>query len=86
MNYNNFKFAGLIGSKTKMKRFQSRLLKLKHDNSKINNIECPIGIKSITSKKPPQIAISIIARLLEFRSNFLNKSENPHIFLNKINE
>ncbi len=86
LNYNNYKFAGLIGSKTKMKRFQNRLLKLNHDISKINNIECPIGIKSITSKKPPQIAISIIARLLEFRSNFLNKRKNSNIFLKKINE
>ena len=86
LNLNNFKFIGLIGSKTKMKRFESRLLKLGHNKSIINKIECPIGLKSISTKKPAEIAISIIARLLEYRSlssfNIIKKTN----ILNKINE
>jgi len=84
LNLNNFKFIGLIGSNTKMKRFENRLHKLGHNKSIINKIECPIGLKSISSKKPAEIAISIIARLLEYRSlssfntikktNILNKN------------
>ena len=86
LNLNNFKFIGLIGSKTKMKRFENRLIKLGHNQSLIDKIECPIGIKSITSKKPAQIAISIIARLLEYRSLISsNVKEEPGI-LYKINE
>ena len=86
LNLNNFKFIGLIGSNTKMKRFEKRLLKLGHNKSIINKIECPIGLKSISTKKPAEIAISIIARLLEYRSlssfNIIKKTN----ILNKINE
>ena len=70
LNFNSFKFLGLIGSKTKMKRFSNRLIKLGHNQTKINQIECPVGIKKITSKKPGEIAISIIGRLLEHRSSY----------------
>ena len=86
LSLNNFKFIGLIGSKTKMKRFENRLIKLGHNQSLINKIESPIGLKSISSKKPAEIAISIIARLLEYRSLISsNVKEEPGI-LNKINE
>tara|TARA_B100000959_G_scaffold270893_1_gene318358 strand:- start:109 stop:963 length:855 start_codon:yes stop_codon:yes gene_type:complete len=69
LNLNTFQFIGLIGSKTKRERFSNRLVKLGHNQYLINKIECPIGLKNITSKKPGEIAISIIARLLEYRSN-----------------
>ena len=69
LNLNTFQFIGLIGSKTKRKRFTNRLAKLGYDQSLINKIECPIGLKNITSKKPGEIAISIIGRLLEYRFN-----------------
>ena len=69
LNFNTFQFIGLIGSKTKRKRFSNRLVKLGHNQYLINKIECPIGLKNIASKKPGEIAISIIARLLEYRSN-----------------
>ena len=69
LNLNTFQFIGLIGSKTKRKRFSNRLVKLGHNQYLINKIECPIGFKNIISKKPGEIAISIIARLLEYRSN-----------------
>ena len=69
LNLNTFQFVGLIGSKTKMKRFSNRLVKLGYNQYLINKIECPIGLQNITSKKPGEIAISIIARLLEYRSN-----------------
>ena len=69
LNLKTFQFVGLIGSKTKKKRFDNRLVKLGYNQYLINKIECPIGLKNITSKKPGEIAISIIARLLEYRSS-----------------
>ena len=69
LNLNTFQFVGLIGSKTKRKRFSNRLVKLGYNQHLINKVECPIGLKNITSKKPGEIAISIIARLLEYRTN-----------------
>ena len=86
LNFNTFKFIGLIGSKTKMKRFNNRLIKLGHNKSTINRVECPIGLENIKSKKPGEIAISIIARLLEYRTNLLEISINNKKVLKSINE
>ena len=69
MKKNNFTFIGLIGSKTKRIRFTKRLIEIGHDENSINKIECPIGIRSIEGKEPDVIAISIIARLLEYKSS-----------------
>ena len=83
LKINDFKFLGLIGSQTKKKRFENRLKKLGHDRSLINKIECPIGLKSISSKKPGEIAISIIARLLEFRSDLSSNILTDKILFKK---
>ena len=77
---NNFIFIGLIGSKTKNKRFVSRLNKLGYKKSLIDKIECPIGLTNIPSKNPNEIAISIIGRLLEYRSQLKTiKNENKNL-------
>ena len=81
-----FQFLGLIGSNTKFQRFKNRLIKLGHKNQILNKIECPIGLKSISSKKPAEIAISIIGRILEFRSSLDKISKNDKDHLIKINE
>ena len=69
-----------------MKRFSNRLIKLGYMQSKINEIECPIGLKNISSKKPAEIAISIIGRLLEYRSNLSSIKLDDKKNLKKINE
>ena len=66
---NDFTFIGLIGSKTKKIRFTKRLIEIGHDENLINKIECPIGMRNIEGKEPDVIAISIIARLLEYKSS-----------------
>ena len=86
LNLNTFQFIGLIGSKTKRKRFCNRLVKLGHNQYLINIIECPIGLKNIASKKPGEIAISIIARLLEYRSNLSSIQTDDKKPLKMINE
>ena len=86
LNLNTFQFIGLIGSKTKRKRFINRLVKLGHNQYLINKIECPIGFKNIISKKPGEIAISIIARLLEYRSTLSSIQTDCKKPLKMINE
>ena len=86
LNLNTFQFVGLIGSKTKRKRFSNRLVKLGYNANLINRIECPVGLKNITSKKPGEIAISIIARLLEYRSNLSSIQINDKKSLKMIND
>ena len=72
---NDFTFIGLIGSKTKKIRFTKRLIEIGCDKKLIDKIECPIGINSIQGKEPDVIAISIIARLLEYKSSSAKKEK-----------
>lgn len=59
----SFGFAGLIGSKTKWARFQSRLEKLGHRRGEISRITCPIGDPAL-GKEPQTIAVGIAHGLL----------------------
>ena len=60
----DFDFAGLIGSKTKKRRFIKRLEDLGNSKKLINKIECPVGMEIGDSKDPEEIAFSIITRLI----------------------
>lgn len=73
---NDFTFIGLIGSKTKKIRFEKRLIETGYDKKLIDKIECPIGINSIQGKEPDVIAISMIARLLEYKSSQAKKEKS----------
>ncbi len=79
---NNFSFIGLIGSKTKKMRFYKRLLEMNFNEKLINKIECPIGLTQIQGKEPDIIAISIIARLLEYKYS-IEKNNKSYIKLVK---
>mgnify|MGYP003582290123 CR=1 FL=1 len=61
--HKSFCFLGLIGSKTKKARFESRL-KLRFSDELVNRIQCPIGLVATSSKLPSIIAISAVAQLL----------------------
>lgn len=58
-----FTFAGLIGSRTKWKRFQARLQALGHSPAQIARIACPIGERAL-GKHPQAIAIGVAHRIL----------------------
>ena len=66
--YNSFKFLGLIGSKTKKNKFANRLKDNGHNQNLVDLIECPVGLKINHTKEPNEIAISIIAKLIDYRS------------------
>ena len=51
-------------------------MEIGYNQKSISNIECPIGINSIKGKEPDVIAISIIARLLEYQSSLTNNEKN----------
>ena len=80
LNINNFSFIGLIGSQTKKNRFNKRLKEIGYNQKLIDRIECPIGIEKITGKEPDVIAISIIARLLQYKSS-IQKNNSTYIKL-----
>ncbi len=55
---------GLIGSRTKQRRFASRLKKRGIPESKVQSLTCPIGLPGISDKTPAAIALSVAAQLL----------------------
>ena len=60
----DFSFVGLIGSRTKMGRFRSKLRNLGHLDTEIDRITCPIGLPAL-GKHPQQIAIGVAQSLIQ---------------------
>jgi xanthine dehydrogenase accessory factor len=59
-----FGYVGLIGSKSKRARFESRLAKAGVPRGRIASLVCPIGVDGIHSKAPAVIAAATTAELL----------------------
>ena len=62
--HHDFKWAGLIGSKTKFNRFKKKLLSFGHNEKKIDQIQCPIGYKNY-GKHPQHIALGVAVNWIE---------------------
>jgi xanthine dehydrogenase accessory factor len=60
-----FGYLGLIGSRTKRARFESRLRADGVCEAALGRLNCPIGIASLKSKEPSVIAVALAAQLLE---------------------
>ncbi|MGI9493947.1 MAG: xanthine dehydrogenase accessory protein XdhC [Geminicoccaceae bacterium] len=60
----DFRYLGLIGSKTKRARFEKTMADLGIDQSLTDRVVCPIGIEGISSKQPSVIAVATAAQLL----------------------
>jgi xanthine dehydrogenase accessory factor len=60
----DFRYLGLIGSKSKRARFRKRLAAAGITRDKLDQMTCPIGLPQIRSKEPAAIAASVAADLL----------------------
>lgn len=58
------RYAGLIGSRTKRRRFEKRLRQLGLGQEAIDRLVCPIGVEGIRGKKPAEIAVAVAADVL----------------------
>jgi xanthine dehydrogenase accessory factor len=65
----DFRYFGLIGSTTKRKRFEKRLLQRGISNDVLRRMACPIGISGIPGKHPAEIAVAVAAEILRVRAN-----------------
>ncbi|MBC2844383.1 xanthine dehydrogenase accessory protein XdhC [Winogradskyella flava] len=65
---NETKYLGLIGSKTKKARFNNMLIKEMNIKEGMDNVVCPIGLP-IGGDTPKEIAISVVAQLLQVHYN-----------------
>lgn len=81
---NSFRFIGLIGSKTKKNRFSSRLKDNGHNQKIIDLIECPVGLNIIHTKEPNEIAISIIAKLIDFKNSLIIEESQNKKSINRL--
>ncbi len=78
----DFRYCGLIGSVSKRRQFEKRLLKLGMPQTRFDRLTCPIGIDGIAGKKPAEIAIAVAAELLqlsEVTETAQEMPENVHI-------
>jgi xanthine dehydrogenase accessory factor len=64
----NFKYVGMMGSKSKVKNVMDELRQLGCSEEKLKNIHSPIGIE-IHSETPEEIAISIAAEIIKIRNS-----------------
>jgi xanthine dehydrogenase accessory factor len=61
----DFRYFGLIGSRTKRRSFEQRLARRGLDASRMT---CPIGVPGIAGKEPEVIAVAVAAQLLQLRA------------------
>ncbi|MDH4390865.1 MAG: xanthine dehydrogenase accessory protein XdhC [Aquabacterium sp.] len=61
----DFGYLGLIGSATKRARFLARFTQRGIDAATLARLTCPIGVSGIPGKQPEQIAVAVVAQLLQ---------------------
>ncbi|MEB8431736.1 xanthine dehydrogenase accessory protein XdhC [Cocleimonas sp. KMM 6892] len=57
-------YCGVIGSSTKGLKFRQRLLKKGFNQDELQQLTCPMGLPDLKTKKPMEIAVSIMAECL----------------------
>jgi len=67
---NDSRYCGLIGSKTKAHKFRQRMQKKGYGQHELEQLTCPMGLSLLKTKKPMEIAVSVVAELLvRYESN-----------------
>lgn len=61
----DFAYFGLIGSKSKRRMFETRMLRRGIEHDKLLRMTCPIGIQGISGKHPAMIAVSVAAQIMQ---------------------
>ncbi|GBQ84265.1 xanthine dehydrogenase XdhC [Gluconacetobacter johannae DSM 13595] len=61
----DFRYVGLIGSKTKRRRFESGFRTLGLSEERIATLVCPVGDRGIRDKRPEIIAALVAAEIVE---------------------
>ncbi len=71
----DFAYLGLIGSKTKRRRFEKQLRNRGVSERRLARLTCPIGVPGITGKRPADIAIAVAAQVLGLRDEAIAADE-----------
>jgi xanthine dehydrogenase accessory factor len=63
----DFRYFGMIGSRTKRRSFEQRLERRGLGAEALARMTCPIGMPGISGKEPEVIAVGVAAQLLQLR-------------------
>jgi xanthine dehydrogenase accessory protein XdhC len=69
MRRDDFRYFGMIGSKTKRVKFERRLADRGVPLQRMSEMTCPIGVEGIVDKAPAAIALAVAAQLLRVRDD-----------------
>ncbi len=72
------RYCGLIGSKSKRRRFEKRYRQQGMPQSLIDQLICPIGVDGISGKKPAEIAVAAAAEILKVRERAVAPVEEDY--------
>jgi xanthine dehydrogenase accessory factor len=72
------RYCGLIGSKSKRRRFEKRYRQEGMPQSLIDQLVCPIGVYGISGKKPAEIAVAAAAEILKVRERAVAPVEEDY--------
>lgn len=72
---NDARYIGLIGSKTKWKRFELRFKHRGYEDNLFSSIRCPVGLSDVPGKLPAEVAISVAAEIISVYQ--LERAEQP---------
>ena len=62
-------YCGLIGSRSKRRRFEKRYRQQGVSQDVIDSLVCPIGVNGINGKKPAEIAVAVAAEILKLHEH-----------------
>ncbi len=71
------RYCGLIGSRSKRRRFEKRFRQQGMIESQIAELVCPIGVPGISGKKPAEIAVAVAAEILKIQERSAMASAYP---------
>ena len=71
---NDFHYCGLIGSRSKRKKFEKRFREHGIPEQLYRKLTCPIGVDGISGKHPAEIAIAVAAELLRVNEQVIQAS------------
>ena len=73
----DFAYCGLIGSKSKRRRFERLLSAQGMPDHQLRKLVCPVGVPGIEGKKPAEIAVAVAAEVLQVRDSGMHKGAKP---------
>lgn len=72
------RYCGLIGSKTKRRRFEKRFRQQDMPEALIDRLVCPIGVDGIGGKKPAEIAVATAAEILRLHGRIADAAATEY--------